>query len=69
MISDNFLKDTVRQLKSNLECYVFTKEQLNVIVKTYERETGLKLKIILDPCGYYILKPKKKYYKSRCNLY
>lgn len=65
MISDNFLKDTIRQLKSNLECYVFTKEQVHVIVKTYERETGLKLKKRIDESGYYVLIPNKKIYKHK----
>lgn len=65
MISDNFLKDTVRQLKSNLECYVFTKEQVHAIVKTYERETGLKLKQRIDESGYYVLVPVKKFYKVK----
>lgn len=59
-IEDNFLKDTIRQLKSGLECYVFDIETARKIQEIYKKQTGLMFNIKFIDKDYILLKPIKK---------
>ena len=55
-----FIKDTIRQLCSGLECYVFDIETARNIQKIYKEKTGLMFNIKQIDKDYILLKPIKK---------
>lgn len=59
-IQKTFMKDTIRQLKSGLECYVFDIETARNIQKLYKEKTGLMFNIKVIDKDYILLKPIKK---------
>lgn len=63
-MNDNFIKDTIRQLKSGLECYVFNIEDARKIQTIYKEKTGLMFNIKKIDKDYILLKPIKKITKT-----
>lgn len=59
-IQKTFMKDTIRQLCSGLECYVFDIETARNIQKIYKEKTGLMFNIKKIDKDYILLKPIKK---------
>ena len=59
-IQKTFIKDTIRQLKSGLECYVFDIKTARDIQKLYKEQTGLMFNIKVIDKDYILLKPIKK---------
>lgn len=60
---DAFIKDTLRQLCSGLECYVFDIETARYIQKLYKEKTRLMVNIKKIEDGYILLVPIKRYHK------
>lgn len=63
-MTENYYLDTMRQLRSGLGCYVFKEEYAKIIKRDFEKETGIKVKIVHEEHGYIKLVPEKKFYKS-----
>ena len=59
-LDQTFIKDTIRQLCSGLECYVFDIETARNIQKIYKEKTGLMFNIKQIDKDYILLKPIKK---------
>lgn len=59
-LDQTFIKDTIRQLKSGLECYVFDIDTARNIQKIYKEKTGLMFNIKQIDKDYILLKPIKK---------
>ena len=59
-LDQTFIKDTIRQLCSGLECYVFDIETARNIQKIYKEKTGLMFNIKVIDKDYILLKPIKK---------
>lgn len=59
-LDQTFIKDTIRQLKSGLECYVFDIDTARNIQKIYKEKTGLMFNIKVIDKDYILLKPIKK---------
>lgn len=64
MVDDKFVKDTIRQLKCGHSCYLFNREQVNIIKEKYSKKTKLELEIKKDG-EYFIAKPSKAVLKSK----
>ena len=58
---NQFIKDTIRQLKSGMTCYIFKESQLEEIKKKYEDATGIEFEADIKKIDYYfVVTPKKK---------
>lgn len=58
---NQFVKDTIRQLKSGMTCYIFKESQLNEIKEKYKEKTGIELEYKLEKIDYYfIITPKRQ---------
>lgn len=58
---NQFVKDTIRQLKSGMPCYIFNENQLEEIKEQYEEKTGIEFEVDIQKKDYYfIVTPKKK---------
>lgn len=56
---NQFVKDTIRQLKSGMPCYIFKESQLEEIKEKYEKNTGMELEYKIEKVDYYfIITPK-----------
>lgn len=63
IINENFVLDTIRQLKSGKKCYVFKEHQANHIKNIFEENTGIKIFIEKEE-DYFVLIPEVKFYKK-----
>ena len=63
IINENFVLDTIRQLKCGMKCYVFKEHQANHIKNVFEENTGIKIFIEKEE-DYFVLIPEVKFYKK-----
>lgn len=52
---NQFVKDTIRQLKSGMPCYIFKESQLEEIKEKYEKNTGIELECKIEKVDYYFI--------------
>jgi hypothetical protein len=63
---NQFVKDTIRQLKSGMPCYIFKESQLEEIKEKYKEKTGIELECKIEKVDYYfIITPKKQLTERR----